>query len=136
MKPFPYRVVVEWSAEDRVFVARVPALPGCAAHGKTAASATQEVIRAATGILSVLRKDGDAAPPSDATTDYSGQFRVRLPRGLHEHLSRLAAAEGVSLNQELVTLLSGRSRYAGGPSIEIEAGERTSSFRAPRARDR
>ncbi len=33
-EPFNYRVVVEWSAEDDAFVARVPALLGCAAHGR------------------------------------------------------------------------------------------------------
>ena len=30
-----YEVIIYWSAEDQVFVAEVPELPGCAADGKT-----------------------------------------------------------------------------------------------------
>ena len=106
MRPFRYRIVVEWSDEDRVFVARVPALSGCAAHGPTAEAAAREARRAAEAMLAVLRNDNDPPPPEDATADYSGQLRVRLPRSLHERLSRLATAEGVSLNQEMVMLLA------------------------------
>jgi len=106
MRPFRYRIVVEWSDEDRAFVARVPALPGCAAHGHTAEAAARGVRRAAEAMLAVLREDNDPPPPEDATADYSGQLRVRLPRSLHERLSRLATAEGVSLNQEMVMLLA------------------------------
>ena len=30
-----YEIILYWSGEDNVFVAEVPELPGCAAHGKT-----------------------------------------------------------------------------------------------------
>jgi antitoxin HicB len=106
MTAFAYRIVVEWSEADRAFVARVPALPGCAAHGRSAEAAAREARRAAQAMLAVLREDGDTAPPADATADYSGQLRLRLPRSLHERLARLADAEGVSLNQLLVVLLA------------------------------
>ncbi len=61
-KPFEHRVMVEWSAEDEVFVARVPALPGCAAHGTTPERATREAIIAARGILDSMRAHGDPLP--------------------------------------------------------------------------
>jgi antitoxin HicB len=103
---FNYRVVVEWSAEDEAFVARVPALPGCAAHGRAPEAATREAVIAARGILESMRAHGDALPVSDVAAGYSGQLRLRLPRSLHERLSRMAALDGVSLNQELVALLA------------------------------
>lgn len=106
MKPFRYRLVVEWSDEDECFVARVPALPGCAAHGETAEEAAREGISAAEGILLSMRQSGDPLPEEDASVNYSGQLRLRLPTSLHERLARLAAADGVSLNQELVALLA------------------------------
>lgn len=141
MKTFPYRIVVEWSGEDGVFVARVPALPGCSAHGATPEAATREARRAADAMLDVLREDHSPLPPSDAIADYSGQLRLRLPRSLHEHLSRLAAAEGVSLNQELVSLLSSRSGYPlPPPSESSQARERLGRYsespRKPRDRRR
>ena len=30
-----YEIIIYWSEEDQVFVADVPELPGCMAHGKT-----------------------------------------------------------------------------------------------------
>lgn len=30
---YKYEVIIYWSEEDRVFIAEVPELPGCAAHG-------------------------------------------------------------------------------------------------------
>ena len=106
MKPFRYRIVVEWSDEDAAFVARVPAFPACAAHGKTADAAARDARRAAEGMLAVLHEDRSPVPAEDVTADFSGQLRLRIPRSLHERLARLATAEGVSLNQEMVLLLA------------------------------
>jgi len=93
----------------RLRFARVPVLPGCAARG----------------ILESMRAHGDTLPMSDLAAGYSGQLRLRLPRSLHERLSRMAALDGVSLNQELVALLASS---AGARS------ERAPSSRQPRKR--
>jgi predicted RNase H-like HicB family nuclease len=37
-----YEVIIYWSEEDAVFIAEVPELPGCAAHGPTQADALRE----------------------------------------------------------------------------------------------
>jgi predicted RNase H-like HicB family nuclease len=103
---FRYRIVVEWSDEDQAFIARVPVLPGCQAHGETADKAAHEAERAAELMLDVLREDGKDPPPEDAVADYSGQLRLRLPRSLHERVSRLATAEGVSINTLLLSLIA------------------------------
>jgi antitoxin HicB len=103
---FKYRIVVEWSDEDQAFVARVPVLPGCVAHGSTAEKATHEAERAAALMLEVLREDGRRLPPEDSSADYSGQLRLRLPKSLHERVSQLATAEGVSLNTLLLSLIA------------------------------
>ena len=114
--PFEYRVVVEWSPEDEAFVARVPALPGCAAHGRTPERATREAVIAARAMLDSMRAHGLSLPAKDLTPRHSGQLRLRLPRSLHERLSRLAALDGVSLNQELVSLLSAGANVSGRES--------------------
>ena len=38
--------------------------------------------------------------------DYSGQFKLRLPRSLHRALAEHSQKEGVSMNQYCVYLLS------------------------------
>jgi len=43
-----YAVIIYWSEEDEAFVAEVPQLPGCAAHGpsqQAALASAQEAIR-------------------------------------------------------------------------------------------
>ena len=106
-EPFRYRIVTEWSDDGSVFVARVPALgPGCAAHGKTEGEAAKEAKTAAALILEVLREDRRPIPPEDASPNYSGQLRLRLPKTLHERISQMANAEGVSLNTMLPTLIA------------------------------
>ena len=43
---------------------------------------------------------------NDPNTRHSGRLMVRMPHELHDELSRLAADQGVSLNQLAVALLS------------------------------
>jgi antitoxin HicB len=106
MQPFPYRVLVDYSAEDEAYVARVPAFEALAAHGDTPEQATHEARVAAEGMLESLKELRRPTPEPDATADFSGQLRLRLPRSLHARLSGIAAAEEVSLNNLLVALLS------------------------------
>jgi antitoxin HicB len=126
---FRYRIVTEWSDEDQAFLARVPAFPGCIAHGETAEKATHEAARAAELMLDVLREDRKGPPPEDAVADFSGQLRLRLPKSLHEQVSRLATAEGVSLNTLLLSLVAeacGRRspRPASEPAKSARSGKR------------
>lgn len=36
---FKYKIIIYWREQDRAFIAEVPELPGCAAHGDSADSA-------------------------------------------------------------------------------------------------
>ena len=45
-------------------------------------------------------------PEPDSIEDYSGQFKLRLPRSLHRQLALQSKREGVSMNQYCVFLLS------------------------------
>lgn len=57
-----YRVVIEQD-EDGVFVAEVPALPGCISDGKTRAAAIENIKEAIAGYLESLAAHGDPIPP-------------------------------------------------------------------------
>lgn len=37
-----YEIIIYWSEDDQAFVAEVPELPGCAAHGETAGGALEK----------------------------------------------------------------------------------------------
>ena len=116
MAQFPYRVLVEYSVEDEAYIARVPAFEGLAAHGDSPEDAAHEARVAAEGMIASLRAHKRSVPEPDSAADYSGQLRLRLPRGLHARLSKLAAAEDVSLNNLLLSLISeglGRRHLSG-----------------------
>lgn len=57
-----YEVVIYWSAEDKLFVAEVPELAGCAAHGKTQTEALQNVNDAIELWIETAREFGDEIP--------------------------------------------------------------------------
>jgi predicted RNase H-like HicB family nuclease len=57
-----YEVIIYWSEEDEAFVAEVPQLPGCAAHGSSqeaALASAQEAIRL---WLDTAKEFGDPIP--------------------------------------------------------------------------
>jgi predicted RNase H-like HicB family nuclease len=58
----PYEIILYWSAEDRVFVAEVPELPGCMAHGDTQEAALANVKQAMQLWLDTAREFGDPVP--------------------------------------------------------------------------
>jgi predicted RNase H-like HicB family nuclease len=67
MSRLRYRVVIGWSSADKVYVAFVPDLPGCMAHGSTYEIALANVQDAAKLWLDTAREDGLPIPePSDA----------------------------------------------------------------------
>ena len=57
-----YSVVIEWDPEDRIFVATVPSLPGCATHGRTYEEAARQTQDAIDSWLVTAEADGTPAP--------------------------------------------------------------------------
>lgn len=57
-----YEIILYWSTADGVFVAEVPELPGCMAHGDTQESALANVKEAMQLWLETAREFGDPIP--------------------------------------------------------------------------
>ena len=38
-----YKIILYWSSEDQVFIAKAPELPGCMAHGDSQETALQNI---------------------------------------------------------------------------------------------
>ncbi|MFO7913875.1 MAG: type II toxin-antitoxin system HicB family antitoxin [Desulfotignum sp.] len=58
-----FRIIIEQD-EDGVFVAEVPALPGCISQGKTRAESLQNAKEAINAYLESLKKHNEPIPPS------------------------------------------------------------------------
>ena len=57
-----YEVIIYWSNADSAFVAEVPELPGCAAHGGTQDRALANVREAMCLWIDTAREFGDPVP--------------------------------------------------------------------------
>lgn len=57
-----YEIIIYWSNEDQVFVAEVPELPGCMAHGETEELALTNIKDAIQLWIDTARESGDPVP--------------------------------------------------------------------------
>lgn len=57
-----YEIILYWSNEDEIFVAEVPELPGCVAHGDSQQDALANINDAIELWIDTATKFGDAIP--------------------------------------------------------------------------
>jgi predicted RNase H-like HicB family nuclease len=57
-----YEIIIYWSDEDRAFVAEVPELPGCAAHGSSPDKALLNCNKAIDLWIKTAREFGRSIP--------------------------------------------------------------------------
>ena len=57
-----YEIILSWSNNDDAFVAEVPELPGCMAHGNTQESALKNVNQAMALWIDTAKEFGDPIP--------------------------------------------------------------------------
>lgn len=99
--------------EEGGFTAWYPDLPGCMTCADTiegvflnASDAKRAWIEAA------LEECIEIYDPTDAS-EYSGQFKLRMPKSLHRDLSLHAKQEGISMNQYCLYLLAKNDAHYG-----------------------
>ena len=59
---YKFEIILYWSNEDQVFVAEVPELPGCTAHGDSQEAALQHINEAMQLWIDTAREYGDPVP--------------------------------------------------------------------------
>jgi predicted RNase H-like HicB family nuclease len=57
-----YEIDLFWSDEDEAYLAEVPDLPGCMAHGSTHEESLAEIQEAITGWIDVAKESGEPVP--------------------------------------------------------------------------
>ena len=102
----PYRMELVEDAEEGGFVVSYPDLPGCITCGETVVSAVANAQDAKRVWLEAALEEGVEIHEPDSLEDYSGQFKLRIPRSLHRSLAEHSQREGISMNQYCVYLLA------------------------------
>jgi len=102
----PYRMEIIPDKEEGGFVATFPDLPGCITIGDTIEVVIHNIVDAKRTWLEAEIERGAVIPEPEDLKEYSGQFKLRLPKSLHKQLAEHSKSEGVSMNQYCVYLLS------------------------------
>ena len=101
-----YRMEIVEDREEGGFVVSFPDLPGCITCGETLESALANEADAKKTWIEAALEEGVEIPEPNSLQDYSGQFKLRMPRSLHRSLAEHSQREGISMNQYCVYLLS------------------------------
>lgn len=105
----PYRLEIVPDSEEGGYGAKYPELPGCITCADTLEELVANAEDAKKAWLMAALEDGItiAEPGQDETpSSYSGQFKIRMPKSLHQSLAAHAKQEGVSMNQYCLYLLT------------------------------
>lgn len=102
----PYRMEIVKDKDEGGYVVSFPELAGCVTCGETIDSAVANAEDAKREWLAAAMESGVEIAEPDSMQNYSGQFKLRIPKSLHRSLTEHAKREGVSMNQYCVYLLS------------------------------
>ncbi len=58
-----YEIIIYWSNDDQAFIAEIPELPGCTAHGPTHEAALAEAKDAMALWIETALEEGRTVPP-------------------------------------------------------------------------
>jgi len=102
----PYRMEIIPDTLEGGYAVRFPELPGCLTCGSTMEEAVRNGEDCKREWLTVALEDGIAIPEPVSDEEYSGQFKLRIPKSLHKSLAEHSKAEGISMNQYCLYLLT------------------------------
>ena len=102
----PYRLELVPDTDEGGFVASYPELRGCLTSGETAEAALKNALDCKREWLAAALEDGYEIPEPTSDDEYSGQFKLRLPKSLHRALAENSKREGISMNQYCLYLLT------------------------------
>ena len=105
----PYRLEIVPDTEEGGYAARYPELPGCITYSDTMEGIIANAEDAKKAWIEAALEEGiEIAEPQQGSdlAEYSGQFKLRMPKSLHKSLSVHAKEEGISMNQYCLYLLA------------------------------
>lgn len=102
----PYKLEIVPDREEGGYAASYPELRGCVTVGETLAEVARNAEDARREWLLAAMEEGIEIPEPFADLEYSGQFKLRIPKALHRSLAQHSKEQGVSMNQYCLYLLT------------------------------
>ena len=101
-----YKIEITADKIDGGYVFSCPELDGCVTCADTMQEGLENLEDAKRCWLTACIESGAEIPEPTSIDDYSGQFKLRIPKSLHMELAQKSKQEGISMNQYCVYLLS------------------------------
>lgn len=102
----PYKLEIVPDRTEGGYVASWPELRGCITVGDTLASVAANAEDAKREWIQAAMEDSIEIPEPVSEAEYSGQFKLRIPKSLHRALAQHSKEEGISMNQYCLYLLT------------------------------
>lgn len=102
----PYKLEILPDSTEGGYVASYPELRGCITVGDSLVSAAANAEDAKREWLLAAMEEGIEIPEAQPEAEYSGQFKLRIPKSLHRSLAQHSKEEGISMNQYCLYLLT------------------------------
>ena len=102
----PYRIVITPDEEEGGYTLHCPELTGCITCAETLEQGLEMIDDAKMSWFTACLEEGITIPEPSHVDDYSGQFKLRIPKSLHKALAERSRQEGISMNQYCSYLLS------------------------------
>ena len=102
----PYKLEIVPDLDEGGYITRYPELPGCITVGNSLEETVRNVLDAKREWLTAALENGNTINEPISLEEYSGQFKLRIPKSLHRSLAEHSKAEGISMNQYCLYLLT------------------------------
>lgn len=113
-KNLNYRIeIVKDNVEDG-YVFSIPELKGCVTCADQLEKGMEMLEDAKDQWIVAAMESGFDIPEPNVIENYSGQFKLRIPKSLHKELAEKSKQEGISMNQYCLYLLSKNISFVEG----------------------
>ena len=114
-----YKIEIIEDKDEGGYALSCPELPGCITCAETLEQGIAMLEDAKKSWFTACIKDRiHISEPSNAN-DYSGQFKLRIPKSLHKTLAERSRQEGISMNQYCLYLLSNGTNAIYNPKGQL-----------------
>lgn len=108
----PYKIELIPDMDEGGYAVSCPELPGCLSCGESLEEAMENIADAKRVWIETAIEEGRLIPEPENIDDYSGQFKLRMPKSLHKQLAEHSKREGISMNQYCLYLLAMNDAYS------------------------
>jgi len=114
-----YKIEIIEDKEEGGYALRCPELRGCITCAETLEQGLEMIEDAKRCWFEACIEDNMQIPEPLQLDDYSGQFKLRIPKSLHKTLAERSRQEGISMNQYCLYLLSSGANGSHGQKANV-----------------